>query len=192
MWQGTGAVQITLLPLLLHQRKIKIRSVIITSHSSLSGKAILVPGQMILQLFNIRSANLITCILHWTLHAAILKAHSSLWAVPKNTIRQAQSSSFCRMLCSAVISCFSHAKVTDTAKEAEMGFMAWHISYKTRALIIWREGYKCCSTLELLWQAEHLFITFSSVSFSVAHDKESELLPVINTAPSFWSIPWAL
>lgn len=39
-------------------------------------------------------------------------------------------------------------------------------------------GYKYCRDWELLWQAEHLFITFSSVLFSVAHDKESELLPV--------------
>lgn len=42
-------------------------------------------------------------------------------------------------------------------------------------------GYKYCSTSELLWQAEHLFVSFSSVLFSVAHDEESELLPVQTT-----------
>lgn len=36
----------------------------------------------------------------------------------------------CRMLCSAVISCFSHVKVTDTSKRADTVFMAWHISNK--------------------------------------------------------------
>lgn len=39
-------------------------------------------------------------------------------------------------------------------------------------------GYKYCSTLEWLWQEEHRLIMFSSALFSVAHDKESELLPV--------------
>lgn len=39
-------------------------------------------------------------------------------------------------------------------------------------------GYKYCRNWERLWQAEHLFITFSSVLFSVAHDKESEHLAV--------------
>lgn len=95
-------------------------------------------GRMIIQVFNIRSANLITCILHWTLHTAILKLYSSLWAMPKH--KQASPiTSFCRMLFSVVISCFSHVEVTDTARESEMGFMPWHISNKTRALIIRRK-----------------------------------------------------
>lgn len=41
-------------------------------------------------------------------------------------------------------------------------------------------GYKYCRNWELLWQAEHLFITFSTVLFSVAHDEESEL-PAVQT-----------
>lgn len=87
----------------------------------------------------------------------------------------------CRMLCSAVISCFSHVKVTDTAKGADTVFMAWHISnkkgldHRKKGAVL---GYKYWRNWELLWQAEHLFIAFFSVLFSVACGKEPGLLPV--------------
>lgn len=181
MWQGTLAPQITL-PLLgtsdkNHQHQEYDDHFL---ESALRQSCFCTVGQVILRLCNIRSASLLTCILYSTLHTATLKPDSSLWAMPK--YKQASPIIIlCRMLCSAVISCFSHVKVTDTAKEAEMVFMAWHISNKKpldhmkKGTVL---GYKYCRNWELLWQAEHLFITFSSVLFSVAHDKESELLPV--------------
>lgn len=87
------------------------------------------------------------------------------------------------MSCSAVISCFSYVEVTDTAKVAEMVFMAWHIYNKKKKNLDHMKkgtvlGYKYCRNWELLWQTEHLFITFCSALYSVARDKESELLPV--------------
>lgn len=39
-------------------------------------------------------------------------------------------------------------------------------------------AHKYCRNWELLWQREHLFITFLRVLFSVARDKESEVFPV--------------
>lgn len=187
--------------LLVHQtRMIKIRSTTITSHNSLSGKAVLAVGQMILQLFNIRSTNLITCVLRWTLHTAILKLYNSLRAMPKH--KQASPVIIlCRMLCSVVISCFSHVKVTDTAKEAEMGFMAWHISNKTRALIIWRKGQfwdintaalgNCCGKQNIC------LLHFPVFDFQLPMTKNQNFYQckpcsAINTALSFSGIPWAL
>lgn len=152
---------------------------------------------MTLQLCHMRSANLVTWFLHPTLHTAILKLYSSLRAMLKH--KQACAIIILRrMLCSVVISCFSHVKATDTAKEAEMGFMAWHISNNTRALVIQRKGQFWNINTAALWNGcgkrNICLLRFPVFYFQLPMTKNKNFYQhkscsVINTALSFCGTP---